>query len=529
MVQSLSRAFRRHAAVGLTASKHRQLRELAIRHTRARFGFVDAYWDPVYASILMRRPRDLIESQRGGGILRKKGLTTHQSEIAFKDAIAMLRVSWGRAIADARFRIYRNPAMTDAARRWMFFVLRWPDLMQTCLDGGSAHVERVWAEGLDERRLSQRLSRILLVSRGRMPKPSGKLWFTADTLLYRTFERPEDKHFKGAWVALTGLEPRSRICVPLAGRLLDGFERRTAKRLSLPTLHIEVDDRVVFHMRRYVSPVRPTGDAEAGIDKGYATLLTMSRGDATTARSYGEDAHVLIGEAATRGVSDRKDRQRLLAYERSIRNTDPARARRIRRNNLGSRRRTRVSKGDRARLKQAIGAALNSVFRDNPDVSVLHVEDLHFKGSKFSRAMRMRFTKWLKGYLHQSLEYKAQLHGVRLNVVNAAWTSLTCPSCGCPSRRNRHGERFVCVSCGHTGPADAVAATNILVRGSDRAITRYMRKERVEQILTDRWRSAPNGSAWSSNEGADGLPSTSSEQLTVTSGRRSAPRIQSPQ
>jgi IS605 OrfB family transposase len=173
--------------------------------------------------------------------------------------------------------------------------------------------------------------------------------------------------------------------------------------------------------------------------------------------------------------------------------------------------------------------ALNDIFRDNPDVAVLHVEDLRFKGRKFSRAMRMRFTKWLKGHLQRSLEYKAQLHGVRLNVVNAAWTSLTCPSCGCPSRRNRHGERFVCVACGYAGPADAVAATNILVRGSDRAITRYMRKERVEQILTDRWRSALNGGAWSSNEDADGLSSKSSEQLTITSGRRSAPKTQSPQ
>jgi IS605 OrfB family transposase len=175
-------------------------------------------------------------------------------------------------------------------------------------------------------------------------------------------------------------------------------------------------------------------------------------------------------------------------------------------------------------LTQAIGSSLNELFRDNPDVAVLHVEDLRFKGSKFSRAMRLRFTKWLKGHLHQSLAYKAQLHGVQLNVVNAAWTSLTCPRCGCPSRNNRSGERFVCIACRYASAADAVAATNILSRGSDRAITRYMRKERVEQILIDRWRSAPNGSAWSSNGGMDGFPPTSSEQLTTTSVRRFYPK-----
>jgi len=224
-----------------------------------------------------------------------------------------------------------------------------------------------------------------------------------------------------------------------------------------------------------------------------------------------------------------KERQRLHAYERSVRNTDRQKARRIRKNNLGPLRQRRASVRDRARLTQAIGASLNQLFRDNPDVAILNVEDLHFRGSKFSRAMRLRFAKWLKGHLHQSLAYKAQLHGVRLNVVNAAWTSLTCPRCGCPSRNNRNGERFVCVACRYTGAADAVAATNILLRGSDRAITRYMRKERVEQILIERWRSAPNGSARSSNGGVDGFPPTSSEQLTTTSVRRFVPKAQSPQ
>ena len=193
----------------------------------------------------------------------------------------------------------------------------------------------------------------------------------------------------------------------------------------------------------------------------------------------------------------------------------------IRRNNVGDRKQLRRTTRDRARLRQAIGFALNEMFDKHSDIGTLTVEDLHFKRSKFSRAMRLRFTKWLKGYLHRSLVYKAQLHGVRLNVVNAAWTSLTCPRCGNPSRHNRSGERFVCTSCKYTGSADAVAATNILRRGSDRAITRYMRKERVEQILLERWRSALNGNAWSSNGGADGEPPRSSEQLATKVARPS--------
>jgi putative transposase len=529
MAELVSRAIKRHSALGLTRKKHEQLRELALRSTRARFEFVNDHWDPGYAMLLQRRPRELIEIRRRAGTLREPGLTTHQTEAAFKDALWILRVSWARAIGEARFKIYRNPLLNEQAKRWMFFVLRWPNHLQSCLDGNTAHVDRPWAVGLDERRLSQRLRSLVIASRGRRPKPGRRLWFTADTLLYRTFTRPEDRYFRGAWLALTGLEPRRRICVPLAGASLDDFATHTARRLSLPTLHVEVGDRVVFHFRERVSPTVPTGEVEAGIDKGYATLLTLSRGEPEDARSYGAGAHLLIGEVASTAAMRWKERQRLDAYERSVRNIDRRKARRIRRNNLGKLNQRRATARDRARLTQAIGASLNELFRDNPDVAVLNVEDLRFRGSKFSRAMRLRFTKWLKGHLHQSLAYKAQLHGVRLNVVNAAWTSLTCPRCGCPSRNNRSGERFVCVACRYAGAADAVAATNILFRGSDRAITRYMRKERVEQILTERWRSAPNGSAWSSNGGVDGFPPTSSEQLTATSVRRYAPRTQSPQ
>ena len=524
MVTTISRAIRRHSAIGLTTRKHEMLRELAGRSTHARFEFVREYWDVRYVSVLLRYPRALIETHRRRGDLKRHGLTSHQSEMAFRDAVWMLRVSWAQTLDASRWRIYRNPLLNDRSKRWMFFVLRWPDLLQACVFGGPVHVERSWAAGLDERRLAQRLRRIILSSRGRCPRPGKKLWFTADTLLYRTFQRPEDRFFKGAWVALTGLKPRSRICVPIAGASLDDFAPRTDKPQSLPTLHVEVGDRVVFHMRERVTPSAPSGSIEAGVDKGYATLLTLSLGSPESGESFGTRAHELIRRVADGASEKRKGRQRLMAYERSIRSADRAKARRIRRNNLGDRKQERRTTRDRTRLRQAIGSALNELFVKHPDISVLHAEDLHFRGSKFSRAMRIRFTKWLKGYLQRSLAYKAQLHGVRLNVVNAAWTSLTCPRCGNPSRHNRSGERFVCMSCKYTGSADAVAATNILRRGSDRAITRYMRKERVEQILLERWRSAPNGSAWSSSGGTDGIPPTSSEQLTAMIG---SPSLQS--
>jgi IS605 OrfB family transposase len=266
-----------------------------------------------------------------------------------------------------------------------------------------------------------------------------------------------------AWLAISGLEKNRRICVPLSGRGIDDFRPRTTKRNSRPTLHVEVGDRIVFHLRELVACRQPQGSLEAGIDKGYTTLLTFSTGDPLTAEEYGAGAADLIGTIAEEAWERRKSRQRLIALERSLRNTDRAKARRIRRRNLGRQKFDRSSRYDRARLTQQVGLALNQLFAAHRDLSVLHLEHLRFTRSKFSRPMRRRLARWLKGHLQRSLEYKAQLHGVRLNVVNASWTSLTCPRCGYPSRHNRSGERFVCGACRYTGGADAVAATNVLL------------------------------------------------------------------
>ena len=513
----VSRAIKRHSAIGLTASKHAQLRELALRSTRARQFFIDAYWHPCHVRALMQQPKSLIEIHRDRGDLAREGLTVHQSEMAFKEALWTLRVSWGRSLQRVRRAIYQNPTIPETRKRWMYFVLRWPALLQMCLTDRTAHVDRDWARDLDERRLSSDLRRLVRRHRERRPRTGRKLWFEVDTNLYRTFRRDDDRTFRGAWLAITGLAKGQRICVPLAGASLGEFSPRTAKAKSLPTLHVEVGERVVFHIRERVTPFAPTGSREVGVDKGYSTLLTVSSGDAEKAFSYGSGADVLIDIVAEEAAMRNRERQRLKAYERSLRNSDRQKARRIRRRNLGDQKFRSASTKDRARLTSAIGAGLNAFFAAHRDVAVMNVESLHFTGSKFSRPMRMRLNRWLKGYLHRKLAYKAQLHGVQLNVVNAAWTSLTCPRCGYPSRDNRSGERFVCGACRYAGNADAVAATNILRRGSDRAITRYMRKDRVLQILEERWRSTPTGGAWDSNVDADGTSTTSREQLLLLS------------
>lgn len=50
-------------------------------------------------------------------------------------------------------------------------------------------------------------------------------------------------------------------------------------------------------------------------------------------------------------------------------------------------------------------------------------------------------------------------------LVDPRNTSRTCPVCGTIDKANRPArDKFCCVSCGHAGPADTIAALNIRVR-----------------------------------------------------------------
>jgi IS605 OrfB family transposase len=415
--------------------------------------------------------------------------------VCLETTLGILRGSWQSAIRRAAVEVQRDERLTNEEKELALRTLRTPHLLQVCLLG------RADATSDPARRRSgRRLKRIVLKSRGRMPKMTNRVWFDLDCNLYRVFHRDRDRHFRGAWLAVTGLEPRQGIHIPLAGPGLDEFASRTDLSTSGPTIRVVVDDGVTFFVLRRVLAAAREGNLAAGIDKGFNSLVTMSTGESNTSVTYGARSGILISEIADAAVRAVKERRRVAAHERSLRNSHPEKAKRMRHRNLGTRRTNRRFRRDRAQLRQHVDKALNDLFREQRDVTQLYCEDLAFRSSPLSRSLNRRLARWLKGYLHQRLIYKAELNGVALSVVNAAYTSQSCPRCWFTSSSNRRGERFQCAECGHAGSADAVAATNVLRRGSDPAITRGTPHGDVKHILEARWRSARNGRAWGSNE-----------------------------
>ena len=82
---------------------------------------------------------------------------------------------------------------------------------------------------------------------------------------------------------------------------------------------------------------------------------------------------------------------------------------------------------------------------------------------RLRRSQRGLHNSWAFYQLRQFIEYKARRAGVRVIVVNPAYTSKMCSQCQHVGIRS--GERFRCANCGYVADADVNAARNIAAVG----------------------------------------------------------------
>jgi hypothetical protein len=125
-------------------------------------------------------------------------------------------------------------------------------------------------------------------------------------------------------------------------------------------------------------------------------------------------------------------------------------------------------------IKTAVGTVSNQLVKDYPGFTFV-IEDLDLRGCKGQRRFAYRA-------LHHSLETKAVVE-----VVNPAYSSQMCPSCGHIDRKNRHGTGFECRSCGRKSHADVVGAKNLLGRSEDKGIRSFDHPSVVKALLRKRY------------------------------------------
>ena len=139
------------------------------------------------------------------------------------------------------------------------------------------------------------------------------------------------------------------------------------------------------------------------------------------------------------------------------------------------------------------------------DVSVYVLEDLSSMNmlrlrGKSNKTMRKWLSSWSYSDLEFKLIYKCQRNGIRVEFVDARYTSQKCSVCKTIDKASRKGNRYICRHCGNNMHADTNAAINI----RDNYITRVMQSGQAAV-------NQPHG--WS----ATGRPETEPVEKTLTS------------
>ena len=139
------------------------------------------------------------------------------------------------------------------------------------------------------------------------------------------------------------------------------------------------------------------------------------------------------------------------------------------------------------------------------NVSVYVLEDLstmnmlRLKG-KSNRTMRKWLSNWSYSDLEEKLIYKCKRNGIRVEFVDARYTSQKCSVCKTIDKASRKGNRYTCRHCGSIMHADVNAAINI----RDNYITRIQQSGQAAVNQPYGW-------------GATGRPETEPVDKTLTS------------
>ncbi len=116
----------------------------------------------------------------------------------------------------------------------------------------------------------------------------------------------------------------------------------------------------------------------------------------------------------------------------------------------------------------------------------IYAEDLTepIKNKRQSKAMSRKLNSWVKGYLRDSLEKWASWSNSTITLVAASYTSQVDSVTGTLLGK-RNGDSFTRFT-GVVLQSDLNAALNILARGTDKEINRYMKADEVQAVLLRR-------------------------------------------
>ena len=302
---------------------------------------------------------------------------------------------------------------------------------------------------------------------GRKPEVSESIPMRLSEMTAR-LEDPKEATIADLWLRVSSLEARKSIWLPLKGSPYIQKADQVSKGILARKTKKGLWRFEAVEKREWVVPEPsdlPPDAPRLGVDVGLNVLAATSDG-------------ILYGK-------DFKPK-----FDRAYRKVRDLRANRMRQGfKENSPRLEALESKLSGMIKTETGRIANDLVRRHPD-TVFVLEDLDLRGCSGQKRFAYRA-------LATALASKAPVE-----VVNPAYTSQECPSCGYISRSNRSGIKFHCRSCGRKAHADWVGASGILRRSGDNGIGCADHPSSVKATLRRRFRLCRTSRARSSTEPA---------------------------
>jgi putative transposase len=480
----------------LNQNKYAAIREIASAYAREKQEHLPDYQDDALFG-RHRNERTLRDQLVRAGYHSPQGVSARMWKLAQKDAYETVKKQWAALAERIRPLVAAHRSgnglgdvnWTDDQMRYAYWLLSDPRRLAQ-LVGGEAVIPKHFKIEAGQRKLvGNYLRRVVRRQRGEQPCVKLERAFTLDANMYDIRVSEAGTQI----LAITSLIPRQRLRIPLTGQ--------TVIRGNIQIVLDEAKQRVEVHYTADIKPAKrqaatnshstqkhPNGQKEVptetivAVDAGLSEVFTDEAGN-----RYGTGLGRLIYEESDRILT--KNRRRNKLYQLAEKHSQAGRhqkARNIRRLNLGQKKQKAQRQRNQSELERQINTGLNQLFRQRQP-TILVTEKLDLRGKAKSKKMSRQVSLWPRGILQERTDFKALAAGCRREQVNPAYTSQMCPHCGFVNGKNRNGDRFKCLNCGHKQGADRVAAMNLKARRTDPDITLWTPKERVKIILLDRF------------------------------------------
>ena len=418
--------------------------------------------------------------------LKKFNLSARTWKMELSEVIANIKSMWSNSQNEIKHYIRDNENLDNEDRHYLYYILKdqklWAMVVQTGQINETKKLSQIKVTK-DKKYLLNLLSRYTRRAKPNISHSISLKTIQLDTGMYQLIDGE---------LFIQSLERGKRLHFSLRNKV------------TITTGNIRVilnKEKNILEVHKLLSiPVKknnnPTKDI--GIDKGYTKMLSSSEGN-----EYGIVLGELLARAAKFINQKNKTRNKYHSKVRKLKkelkeNTKltleekrkiKQKIQRITHHNLSN----KSYKRRRSKYKEIIRSYINHeikrfILTEKP--TRIALEDLTFEtiSNPHTPNFNMRMSLWVKGYIDERLNYYADMYGIEVVYVSAAYTSKFCSKCGAKleSRIGQHKEIGHCPNCGEID-ANINAAKNIKARLYDPEITQFTPYRTIEKILLERY------------------------------------------